>query len=93
MDTKNQNTELTIVILDRSRKRNGGNHFFQEKVTQQEKKLAETRQALYDALHKQQMINEDLERVKKEKAKLSETVLEYNLYVAFFYAVESCKAF
>ncbi|VDK76073.1 unnamed protein product [Litomosoides sigmodontis] len=45
----------------------------QEKVTQQEKKLTETKQALCNALRKQQRTREDLERVKKEKEKLSET--------------------
>lgn len=55
-------------------------------MIQQQKKLTETKQALYDALHKQRKINEDLEHIKKEKEKLSETVLLYKLlysYVGF----------
>ncbi|KAL3994062.1 hypothetical protein ACH3XW_20185 [Acanthocheilonema viteae] len=45
----------------------------QEEVTQQQKKLTENKQVLYDALHKQRKTNEDLERVKKKNEKLYET--------------------
>uniref|UniRef100_A0AAF5PW71 Uncharacterized protein n=1 Tax=Wuchereria bancrofti TaxID=6293 RepID=A0AAF5PW71_WUCBA len=45
----------------------------QEKVIQQQKKLAKTKEVLHDALNMQQKTNEDLENVRKEKEKLSET--------------------
>lgn len=63
-----------VVVLDSFKMENARNDFFQEKVIQQQQKLAETKQALNDALHKQDKTNEELEHIKKEKSKLSETV-------------------
>lgn len=65
-------------------------------MIQQQKKLTETKQALYDALHKQRKINEDLEHIKKRRR----SYLKRFFYTSFFilmlgspYIPENCTAF